>query len=102
MAHASEEITRQAHGSGRWFPGNRQELQQMVETYMKNAQPKPVDGRMVAAIAPHAGFIYSGKVAGFTFQAVKDNAQNMGAPETGGGPWFEPSRRFFRCCAYGW
>ena len=82
MAHASDVITHQAHGAGRWFPGNRQELQQMVETYMKDAQPKSVDGRIVAAIAPHAGFIYSGKVAGFTFQAIKDNAQKTGAPET--------------------
>lgn len=82
MAHASEVITHQAHGSGRWFPGNRQELQQMVEACMKNAQPKSVHGRIAAAIAPHAGFIYSGKVAGFTFQAIRDNAQKTGAPET--------------------
>ena len=53
MANASEIVTRQAHGSGRWFPGNRQELKQMVESYIKNAQPESVEGRIVAAIAPH-------------------------------------------------
>ena len=81
MAKASE-ITHQAHGSGRWFPGNRQELKQMVESYIENAQPEPVEGRIVAAIAPHAGFIYSGKVAGFTFRAIEDNARKEGQPET--------------------
>ena len=82
MANASETVIRQAYGSGRWFPGNSRELKEMVEFYMKNAQPEPVEGRIVAAIAPHAGYIYSGKVAGFTFRAIRDNAGEMGAPET--------------------
>ncbi|MBT3255664.1 MAG: AmmeMemoRadiSam system protein B [Deltaproteobacteria bacterium] len=82
MANASEIVTRQAHGSGRWFPGNRQELKQIIESYMENAQPEAVEGRIVAAIAPHAGYIYSGKVAGYTFRAIKDNARKAGQPET--------------------
>ena len=82
MANASEIVTRQAHGSGRWFPGNRQELKEVIDSYMENAQPEPVEGRIVAAIAPHAGYLYSGKVAGFTFKAIKDNAQKVGPPET--------------------
>ena len=82
MANASEIVTRQAHGSGRWFPGNRQELKKMIESYVEKAQPGPVEGRIVAAISPHAGYIYSGKVAGFTFRAIRDNAQKMGQPET--------------------
>jgi len=82
MANASEIIIRQAHGSGRWFPGNRQELKEMVESYMESAQPAPVEGRIVGAVAPHAGYIYSGKVAGFTFRAIRDNAREMGSPET--------------------
>jgi AmmeMemoRadiSam system protein B len=82
MANASEIVTRQAHGSGRWFPGNRQELKETVESYIENAQPGPVEGRIVAAMAPHAGYIYSGKVAGFTFRAIRDNAQKTGEPKT--------------------
>ncbi len=82
MANASEIITHKAHGSGRWFPGDRRELKKMVEFYIENAQFEPVEGRIVAAIAPHAGYLYSGKVAGFTFRAIKDNAQKGGAPET--------------------
>ncbi len=82
MTKTSEIVTRQAYGSGRWFPGNRQELKGMVEAYMENARFDPVKGRIVGAIAPHAGYVYSGKVAGFTFQAIRDNARHAGAPET--------------------
>ena len=42
MAKASEIVTRQAHGSGRWFSGDRQELKQTVESYIKDAQPESV------------------------------------------------------------
>jgi MEMO1 family protein len=82
MANAAEIVIRQAHGSGRWFPGDSDELRKMVESYIENAQPEPVNGRIVAAIAPHAGYIYSGKTAGFTFRAIRDNAQKTGQPET--------------------
>jgi len=89
MANASEIVTRQAHGSGRWFPGNRQELKETIESYMENAvqtrhalSVQSVEGRIVAAIASHAGYVYSGKVAGFTFRAIQDNARKVGPPET--------------------
>ena len=82
MANASEIVIRKAHGSGRWFPGNRLELKKMVESYIENAQPGSVKGRIVAGMAPHAGFIYSGKTAGYTFRAIRDNAQRVGQPET--------------------
>ncbi|OQY44829.1 MAG: AmmeMemoRadiSam system protein B [Desulfobacteraceae bacterium 4572_87] len=82
MANASELVIRQAHGSGRWFPGNSRELKEMVESYIENAQPGPVKGRIVGAVAPHAGYVYSGKTAGFTFRAIRDNAQRVGKPET--------------------
>ncbi len=82
MANASGMVTHKAHGSGRWFPGDRQELSKMVEFYIESAAPESVEGRIVAAIAPHAGFIYSGKTAGFSFRAIKDNAKIQGPPET--------------------
>lgn len=82
MNRKSEIIVREALGAGRWFPGNAKELRQMVEGYMAQARVEPVTGKIVAAIAPHAGYIYSGKVAGYTFRAIRDNAQAMGRPDT--------------------
>ncbi len=82
MANAFEVITRKAQGSGRWYPGDGRELKQMVAFYIESAEPEPVEGRILSAIAPHAGFIYSGKVAGFTFKAIRNNAREAGAPET--------------------
>jgi len=82
MNAGNERIVRRAVGAGQWFPGDRGELQAAVDGYLAEAQPPAVHGRIVAAIAPHAGYQYSGKVAGYTFRAIRDNARESGAPET--------------------
>lgn len=82
MSKPTEKIVRQARGGGRWFPGRRAELDRMVRGFIDDASVPSVTGRIVAAIAPHAGYIYSGKVAGCTFQALRDNAKAGHAPET--------------------
>jgi len=63
---------RQAWGAGRWFPGDKEELQAAVNGYVRAARPPAVTGRLVAAISPHAGYPYSGAVAGYTFRALRD------------------------------
>lgn len=71
-----------AVGAGRWFPGSPDRLRSEVAGYVDDAEPPPVAGSIVSAIAPHAGYMYSGKVAGYTFRAVRDNAEAGHGPET--------------------
>lgn len=54
----------------------------MVTSFIETAAVPPVDGPIVSGIAPHAGYVYSGPVAGYTFRAIADNAARFGAPET--------------------
>ncbi len=75
-------IVRTALGAGRWFPGDRQELSDMVTGFIGKAAPPAIRGRIVGAIAPHAGYVYSGAAAGWTFRAIRDNAATHGQPET--------------------
>ena len=82
MNAGAERVVRQAFGGGRWFPGDRQQLASIVNAFLDDAQPAAVTGRIVSAIAPHAGYIYSGKVAGYTFRALRDNARAGHKPET--------------------
>lgn len=72
----------EAQGAGRWFTGKPDRLRAEVAAYVDGANPSPVDGRIVSAIAPHAGYMYSGRVAGYTFRAIRDNARAVGAAET--------------------
>ena len=81
MSKGPERVVRKAFGAGRWFPGDGRELKSMVDGYMEDARVDKVKGRIVGAIAPHAGYVYSGKIAGYTFRAIKDNTAIWGRPE---------------------
>ncbi|MFC1453232.1 AmmeMemoRadiSam system protein B [Verrucomicrobiota bacterium] len=82
MAGDTERTVRRAKGSGRWFPGSRRELAAMIDGFMESADVPSVEGRIVAAVSPHAGYVYSGAVAGYVFRAIQENAAASGAPET--------------------
>ena len=82
MSQNSDKVLREALGAGRWFPGNQVELNAMVQTYMAEAKTPELNGTIVSAIAPHAGYVYSGKVAGYTFRAIADNAAAGHPPDT--------------------
>ena len=75
-------LIRRTHGDGRWFMGERTALEKAVTGYMQNAATPPVSGRIVSAISPHAGYPYSGPVAGYVFRAAHDNLRGKDAPET--------------------
>lgn len=72
--------------AGQFYPASKTHLENEVKKYLSTgATPKDVIG----LIAPHAGYIYSGHVAGATFSAAKipervivlsPNHTGMGAP----------------------
>ena len=82
MQNKTDRITRTACGAGRWFPGNGRQLKAMVDTFIHDAGVPGIKGRIVGAMAPHAGYQYSGKVAGHTFKAVRLNAEAGRGPDT--------------------
>lgn len=57
--------------AGQWYPGNPERLASSVDGYMEAATLPEIPGDIVAVIAPHAGHIYSGPVAGYAFAAVR-------------------------------
>ena len=78
----TDRTVRQTKGAGRWFPGNKHQLDAMVRGYIEQADVPPLERRIVSALTPHAGYIYSGAVAGHTFRALRDNAAAGFQPET--------------------
>ena len=79
---AGTPIVRKLTGAGKWFPSQGKQLRKMVEGFIEEAECGSLGGRIVAAISPHAGYIYSGKVAGYAFRAIKDNAKSKTPPQT--------------------
>jgi AmmeMemoRadiSam system protein B len=57
--------------AGRWYEGNAKKLAHNVDTFLDTAKLPELDGEVVAVIAPHAGHMYSGSVAGYAFAALR-------------------------------
>ncbi len=60
-------MLRTAVVAGQFYSGNQERLLSDVEALMVSAMPEP----SIAVMSPHAGYVYSGAVAGKTFSHVK-------------------------------
>ncbi|MFH1969910.1 MAG: AmmeMemoRadiSam system protein B [Verrucomicrobiota bacterium] len=82
MNHKNQQVVRRTRGDGRWFPGDKASLSKMINEYVGAARVSPVKGRIIGAISPHAGYIYSGPIAGYVFRVIKEQAAKGEAPDT--------------------
>jgi MEMO1 family protein len=57
--------------AGTWYEGNAKTLAHTVDEYLNKAQLPELDGEVVGVIAPHAGHVYSGPVAGYAFATLR-------------------------------
>ena len=62
---------RQPAVAGQFYPAQPDELRRMVDEYLAQAAVPALPGNLVALIAPHAGYIYSGKVAAHSYALLK-------------------------------
>jgi len=60
--------------AGSFYPGDEKELRSMVEKYVSEASFKGLREKsdLVGILSPHAGYIYSGKVAGEAYALLKE------------------------------
>jgi len=68
---ACAEKVRPAGVAGSFYPGNADELKSTVDAFVSQATVPATNDPLVALIAPHAGYPYSGAVAGFSYAALK-------------------------------
>src|SRR5664279_5634502 len=124
VAGTSQEKVRQAGVAGAFYPANPDELGKMVDGFLAKAQVPSINGPLIALIAPHAGYPFSGAVAGHSYAVLKNRkfrrvviiapshyeAFPFSAVYDGGagcaklfhpvvGPWSRPFRRTVRTCS---
>lgn len=63
--------------AGTWYEGSPKALARIVDEYLDRAELPEMEGEVVAVIAPHAGHIYSGPVAGVAFAAVRGRTPDL-------------------------
>ncbi|MGB8214639.1 MAG: AmmeMemoRadiSam system protein B [Anaerolineales bacterium] len=63
--------------AGTWYEGNPKALARAVDQYLDQAELPELPGDVVAVIAPHAGHVYSGPVAGYAFATVRGKTPDL-------------------------
>ena len=58
--------------AGSWYPGDPDELSALMDDYLNRVSKQSIDGRLIALIAPHAGYRYSGFVAAHAHTLLQD------------------------------
>jgi AmmeMemoRadiSam system protein B/AmmeMemoRadiSam system protein A len=60
--------------AGAFYPGDSAELARMVQGHLNNVKDLPtIDGRIIALIVPHAGLIYSGQIAAYSYKLLENS-----------------------------
>ncbi len=57
--------------AGSFYPGDSSILTNMITDYLQKAIIREEQGDILGVISPHAGFVYSGQCAAFSFNALK-------------------------------
>lgn len=60
--------------AGTWYTADPIRLQQTVDGYIDRAILPDLPGEIVGVVAPHAGYRFSGQVAGYAYKTVKDRS----------------------------
>lgn len=66
---------RQSIIAGTWYPGQPDELREMINDFLSNVEPRPTEGKLVGLVAPHAGYVYSGQVAAYAYRQLRPNGE---------------------------
>jgi AmmeMemoRadiSam system protein B len=67
------DVLRKSVIAGSWYPGNPSALRRDIEKYFNSVPDTKLAGEVVAIIAPHAGYVYSGQVAAYAYKLVCGN-----------------------------
>ena len=68
---ANPQNVRQAAVAGSFYPADPKALSVMIDDMLAHASPPPISDPILAVVAPHAGYLFSGPVAAYTYAALK-------------------------------
>ncbi|MDE2027066.1 MAG: AmmeMemoRadiSam system protein B [Candidatus Omnitrophica bacterium] len=66
-------MVKEPNVAGAFYSADPKELSDDIDRLLRSASSAPTDRRVQIAVAPHAGYPYSGPVAAYTYKAVSRN-----------------------------
>ena len=69
-----EKNIRESVIAGSWYPGDPARLRKDIEEYLQRVPAQKIGGELIALIAPHAGYMYSGQVAAYSYKLLEGSS----------------------------
>jgi len=64
---------RKAQLAGSWYPKDPEALSRLIDYFLKNVPASILpSGNIMAIIAPHAGYVFSGQVAAYAYKSIQN------------------------------
>ncbi|MEE8605039.1 MAG: AmmeMemoRadiSam system protein B [Candidatus Aminicenantaceae bacterium] len=64
---------RKAQLAGSWYPKDPEALSRLIDHFLKNVPASTLpSGNIMAIIAPHAGYVFSGQVAAYAYKSIQN------------------------------
>jgi AmmeMemoRadiSam system protein B/AmmeMemoRadiSam system protein A len=57
--------------AGTFYPSDRETLKKSIEEFLSKIEKSKVEGKLIALISPHAGYMYSGQVAAYGYKQIE-------------------------------
>lgn len=57
--------------AGQFYPGSQKKLSDAVDKYLSQAEVESIDGKLIALISPHAGYVFSAPVAAYAYKQIE-------------------------------
>jgi len=70
-------LLREPAQAGKFYPGDKEELFKMVSQLVESTRYVPLGGKPKILFSPHAGYIYSGKVAAQSFREIQGDDYDL-------------------------
>lgn len=68
------EYIKEPNVAGQFYPADKNELSKAIDSYLKGYKVIGGEGELIAIIVPHAGYEYSGKVAGYAYKQLTNKS----------------------------
>ncbi|MEW6556217.1 MAG: AmmeMemoRadiSam system protein B [Elusimicrobiota bacterium] len=64
-------MVREPAVAGQFYPANKTELSKMIDNFLAKTKKQNLDGKIVGLISPHAGYVFSGQTAAWSFKQIE-------------------------------
>jgi hypothetical protein len=75
-SYSEREEIREPAVAGSFYPNDPVVLKKQIRNFLNNVPAEKIEGKIIALISPHAGYMYSGQVAAFGYKLLEGSDFN--------------------------